>query len=144
MRIFNGRAATEDYMSTHSLTFSSPEMTLKKFVLWLGEKVECPSDKKQQIPRLITYLEDKNGRTSASDYTPDITDRFEPSGAVTDMFGGTSHSDFDTVVQQSSKTTPTVSTGGSRTSTEDRLCIKCNSKIRPGSKFCVACGMKQP
>jgi hypothetical protein len=144
MRIFNGRAATEDYMSTHSLTFSTPEMTLKKFVLWLGEKVESPSDKKQQIPRLITYLEDKNGRTSASDYTPDITDRFEPSGAVTDMFGGTSHSDFDTVVQQSSKTTPTVSTGGSRTSTEDRLCIKCDSKIKPASKFCVACGTKQP
>lgn len=144
MRIFNGRAATEDYMSTHSLTFSTPEMTLKKFVLWLGEKVESPSDEKQQIPRLITYLEDKNRRTSASDYTPDITDRFEPSGAVTDMFGGTSHSDFDTVVQQSSKTTPTVSTGGTRTSTENRLCIKCDSKIRPGSKFCVACGMKQP
>jgi hypothetical protein len=144
MRIFNGRAATEDYMSTHSLTFSSPEMTLKKFVLWLGEKVESPKDEKQQIPRLITYLEDRNGRTSASDYTPDITDTFEPSGAVTDMFGGTSHSDFDTVVQQSSKTTPTVSTGGSRTSTEDRLCIKCDSKIRPGSKFCVACGTKQP
>jgi hypothetical protein len=144
LRIFNGRAATEDYMSTHSLTFSTPEMTLKKFVLWLGEKVESPSDKKQQIPRLITYLEDRNGRTSASDYTPDITDTFEPSGAVTDMFGGTSHSDFDTVVQQSSKTTPTVLTGGSRTSTEDRLCIKCDSKIRPGSKFCVACGMKQP
>ena len=51
MRIFNGRAATEDYMSTHSLTFSTPEMTLKKFVLWLGEKVESPSDKEQQIPR---------------------------------------------------------------------------------------------
>jgi hypothetical protein len=144
MRIFNGRAATEDYMSTHSLTFSTPEMTLKKFVLWLGEKVESPSDKKQQIPRLITYLEDRNGRTSVSDYTPDITDRFEPSGAVTDMFGGTSHSDFDTVVQQSSKTTPTVSTGGSRKSTENRLCIKCDFKIRPGSKFCVACGTKQP
>jgi hypothetical protein len=144
MRIFNGRAATEDYMSTHSLTFSTPEMTLKKFVLWLGEKVESPSDKEQQIPRLITYLEDKNGRTSASDYTPDITDRFEPSGAVTDMFGGTSHSDFDIVVQQSSKTTPTVSTGGSRTSTEDRLCIKCESRIKPASKFCVACGTKQP
>ena len=144
MRIFNGRAATEDYMSTHSLTFSSPEMTLKKFVLWLGEKVESPSDKGQQISRLITYLEDRNGKTSASDYTPDITDTFEPSGAVTDMFGGTSHSDFDTVVQQSSKTTPTVSTEGSRTSTEDRLCIKCDSKIRLGSKFCVVCGTKQP
>ena len=69
-------------------------MTLKKFVLWLGEKVESPSDKKQQIPRLITYLEDRNGRTSASDYTPDRDSHdFEPSGAVTDMFGSTSHSD---------------------------------------------------
>src|SRR5688572_25950205 len=121
MEIFNGRAATEDYMSTHSLTFSTPEMTLKKFVLWLGEKVESPSDKKQQIPRLITYLEDRNRKTSASDYTPDITDRFEPSGAVTDVFGGTSHSDFDTVVQQSSKTPPPVLTASSRTVTEDRF-----------------------
>jgi hypothetical protein len=144
MRIFNGRAATEDYMSTHSLTFSTPEMTLKKFVLWLGEKVESPSDKEQQIPRLITYLEDRNGRTSASDYAPDITDTFEPSGAVTDMFGGTSHSDFDTVVQQSSKTSQPVLTASSRTVTEDRFCIKCDSKIGPGSKFCIACGTKQP
>ena len=29
--------ATEEYMSTHSLTFSTPEMTLKKFALWLGD-----------------------------------------------------------------------------------------------------------
>jgi hypothetical protein len=36
MKIFNGRAATEEYMSTHTLTFSTPEMTLKKFALWLG------------------------------------------------------------------------------------------------------------
>ena len=131
-------------MSTHSLTFSTPEMTLKKFVLWLGEKVESPSEKKQQIPRLVTYLEDRNRKTSASDYTPDITDRFEPSGAVTDMFGGTSHSDFDNVVQQSSKTPLPVSTASSRTVTEDKVCIKCDSKIGLGSKFCTACGTKQP
>ncbi len=42
MKIFNGRLATEDYMSTHSLTFSTPEMTLKKFALWLGEQVNDP------------------------------------------------------------------------------------------------------
>ena len=42
MEIFNGRAATEEYMSTHSLTFSTPEMTLKKFALWLGDQVNVP------------------------------------------------------------------------------------------------------
>jgi hypothetical protein len=53
MRVFNGRAATEDYMSTHSLTFSTPEMTLKKFALWLGEPIESPNNMGQQIPRLF-------------------------------------------------------------------------------------------
>ena len=93
---------------------------------------------------LITYLEDRNGKTSASDYTPDITDTFEPSGAVTDMFGGTSHSDFDTAVTKFQDNPPPFLTGVSRTVTEDRLCIKCDSKIGPGSKFCVVCGTKQP
>ena len=41
-KAFNGRAATEEYMSTHSLTFSTPEMTLRKFALWLGEPVSLP------------------------------------------------------------------------------------------------------
>src|SRR5918994_6029991 len=86
MRVFNGRAATEDYMSTHSLTFSTPEMTLKKFALWLGEQIDSPNNKGQQVPRLIAYIQDKERKTGSSDYAPDISDRFEPSGAVTDMF----------------------------------------------------------
>jgi hypothetical protein len=58
MKVFNGRAAAEEYMSTHTLTFSSPEMILKKFVLWLGEQVNSPGSK-EQTPRLILYIEDK-------------------------------------------------------------------------------------
>jgi hypothetical protein len=52
MKIFNGRSATEEYMSTHSLTFSTPEMTLKKFVIWLGEQINNPGTK-EQVPRLM-------------------------------------------------------------------------------------------
>ena len=76
MEIFNGRAATDEYMSTHSLTFSTPEMTLKKFALWLGDQVNVPG-KNKTIPRLMTYI---------NDVLPDTDDSFKPSGAVTDMF----------------------------------------------------------
>jgi hypothetical protein len=88
MKAFNGRAATEEYMSTHSLTFSTPEMTLKKFVLWLGESVANPMTK-ENIPRLMLYLEDKDSQSRAtklSDLMPDTDDTFRPSGAVTDMY----------------------------------------------------------
>jgi hypothetical protein len=47
MRVFNGKVATEDYLSTHSLTFSTPEMTLRKFALWLGEEIDSPFNKGQ-------------------------------------------------------------------------------------------------
>ena len=138
MKVFNGRAATEDYTSTHSLTFSTPEMTLKKFVLWLGELIESP-DKKRRVPRLIAYLEDKNKDTYAGSYTPDIIDSFEPSGAVTDMYGAYSKRDFNTEGYKPSLLSKTLP----RTIAEDRLCIKCASRMRSGSKFCTACGAKQ-
>ena len=138
MKVFNGRAATEDYTSTHSLTFSTPEMTLKKFVLWLGELIESP-DNKRRVPRLIAYLEDKNKDTYVSNYAPDITDSFEPSGAVTDMYGAYSKRDFNTERYEP----PLLSTASPSTIAEDKLCIKCGSKMRSGSKFCAACGAKQ-
>ena len=55
---FIKRSYSEEYMSTHSLTFSSPEMTLKKFVLWLGEQVNNPRSK-ERVPRLMLYIEEK-------------------------------------------------------------------------------------
>ena len=136
MRVFNGRKATEDYMSTHSLTFSTPEMTLKKFALWLGEQIESPNDNKQQIPRLLSYLEDKDRKTKTSDYVPDVTDRFEPSGAVTDMYHGISGTDSGTKSQLKS-------TGSKDNGEEVRFCIECGSKLRPSSKFCIVCGQRQ-
>ena len=89
MKVFNGRAATDEYMSTHSLTFSTPELTLKKFALWLGEQVDDPTGK-DNVPRLMLYIEDKGNRgvKKDSDLIPDINDTFKPSGAVTDMYSG--------------------------------------------------------
>src|SRR5829696_2626915 len=84
-KVFNGRAATEEYMSTHSLTFSTPDMTLRKFAIWLGDQVSLPNG--EQGPRLMLYLEEK-GSKKGPELVPDIDDSFKPSGAVTDMYKG--------------------------------------------------------
>src|ERR671936_2928691 len=82
-KVFNGRAATEEYMSTHSLTFSTPDMTLRKFAIWLGDQVNLPNG--ERGPRLVLYLEEK-GSKKEPELMPDIDDSFKPSGAVTDMY----------------------------------------------------------
>src|SRR5215204_1515269 len=84
-KVFNGRAATEEYMSTHSLTFSTPDMTLRKFAIWLGDQVNLPSG--ELGPRLVLYLEEK-GSKKEPQLMPDVDDSFKPSGAVTDMYKG--------------------------------------------------------
>jgi hypothetical protein len=130
-------------MSTHSLTFSTPEMTLKKFALWLGEPIESPNEG-QQIPRLVIYLEDKSKKTSTTDYMPDVIERFEPSGAVTDMFGGISRSVSDSSGEHNFQTSSLDSKGSYNRSSEGRSCIECGSKLRSSSKFCMSCGTRQP
>ena len=117
MEIFNGRAATEEYMSTHSLTFSTPEMTLKKFALWLGDQVNVPG-KNKTVPRLLTYINDVNNQSNNSDFLPDTDESFKPSGAVTDMFKDLAQ--------------------GSTTK-----CHNCNYPLKTASKFCPKCGSKQ-
>jgi hypothetical protein len=75
-------------MSTHSLTFSTPEMTLKKFVVWLAEIVE---NNGEEVPRITLYLqtrdkenESQSAETSInqpinfSDLLPDIDETFKP------------------------------------------------------------------
>ena len=127
MQVFDGRAATEEYMSTHSLTFSTPEMTLKKFVFWLSEIVEHNGE---EVPRIILFLqtrkdEDQNqlDETSKNKYVdfskllPDIDETFHPTGAITDMFNKTELSPSKNL--------------------ESKFCIEC------GNKFCVKCGTKQ-
>ena len=117
MEIFNGRAATEEYMSTHSLTFSTPEMTLKKFALWLGDQVNIPG-KNKTVPRLLTYINDVN-KPGNTDFLPDTDESFKPSGAVTDMFKD------PTQVKHSPN------------------CHNCNYVLRTASKFCPKCGSRQ-
>jgi hypothetical protein len=141
MKVFNGRAATDEYMSTHSLTFSTPEMTLKKFVLWLGEPVPNPKTK-ENVPRLMLYLEDKDAQSKAaklSDLMPDTDDTFKPSGAVTDMYGSKEYRSRitnNTLTKQNS-TSRDISEPGSK------FCFQCGSKLKADSKFCRNCGTKQ-
>ena len=141
MKPFDGRSATEEYMSTHSLTFSTPEMTLKKFVFWLSEIVEHNGE---EVPRIILFLqtrkeenEDQNqlSETSTnksvnfSDLLPDVDETFKPTGAITDMFNKTE--------SLSSKNLDYP------TNLESKFCIECGNKLRVDSKFCVKCGTRQ-
>src|SRR5687768_8290717 len=121
MDVFDGRAATDEYMSTHSLTFSTPEMTLKKFALWLGDQVNVPGKNKTE-PRLLTYIKDVNNQSVSSDFLPDTDQSFRPSGAVTDMFN-------DTTEVTKFKSSPN--------------CNNCNYPLKTASKFCPKCGSRQ-
>ena len=140
MKVFDGRSATEEYMSTHSLTFSTPDMTLKKFVVWLSEIVE---NNGEEVPRIILYLQtrDENEERNQSDETsinqpinfsdllPDIDETFKPTGAVTDMFNKT-ESSFSKNIENSANP-------------ESKFCIECGNTLRADSKFCIKCGNKQ-
>jgi hypothetical protein len=142
MKVFNGRAATEDYLSTHSLTFSTPEMTLRKFALWLGEEIDSPTNKTQQIPRLIAYLQDINKRASLRDYVPDVSDSFEPSGAVTDLFQEFSSKKTDTMSQDDLERPPRESTLSAINEKRGLFCVDCGLRLEPISKFCPRCGAR--
>jgi ribosomal protein L40E len=141
MKVFNGRAAADEYMSTHSLTFSTPEMTLKKFVLWLSEPISKPGTK-ENIPRLMLYLQDRDlhseATTNISDLMPDTDDTFRPSGAVTDMYHREEPSNSisnDALADQRSP---------SQIRAHDSIvCSECGSKLKVDSKFCRSCGARQ-
>jgi hypothetical protein len=61
MKTLDTRSATDEYTSTHSLTFSTPDLILKEFVIWLCEQVNT-RDEKEQVPRIMLYLKDKEDR----------------------------------------------------------------------------------
>ena len=133
-KVLNGRAATEEYMSTHSLTFSTPEMTLRKFALWLGESVNLPSG--ERGPRLLVYIEEK-GEKKDSDLSPDTDDSFKPSGAVTEMYGGIESAPTEGM------TPPQLNPIDRETLVDSKFCISCGNKLRSNSKFCTRCGSAQ-
>ena len=128
MKIFNGRAATEEYMSTHTLTFSTPEMTLKKFALWLGESITLKGYDKQ-VPRLISYLKDTENE-NVSSFMPDVDETFKPSGAVTDMFKDSTSQNYNNNKEKNLTINQIV-------------CPECKNILKTTSKFCPRCGTKQ-
>ena len=132
-KVFNGRAATEEYMSTHSLTFSTPEMTLRKYALWLGESVNLPGG--EHGPRLLLYLEEKGNRKE-SEIAPDTDDSFRPTGAVTEMYGGTGFASTETM-------TPPQITPLGRETADVKFCISCGNTLKANAKFCTKCGNAQ-
>src|SRR5947208_16431167 len=127
-KVFNGRAATEEYMSTHSLTFSTPEMTLRKYALWLGEPVNLPGG--EHGPRLLLYLEEKGGKKEA-DLAPDTDDSFKPSGAVTEMYGGIEAAPTDQMSQ------PQLTPLDREThEPEAKCCASCGNRLQAYSTLC--------
>lgn len=134
-KAFNGRSATDEYMSTHSLTFSTPEMTLRKFALWLAEPISLPSG--ERGPRLMLYLEEK-GERKESDLMPDTDDSFKPTGAVTEMYGGLPSASTDQM-------SPPQLTPLDRETLEpeQKFCISCGNKLKANAKFCTKCGSVQ-
>ena len=136
-KVFNGRAATEEYMSTHTLTFSTPDMTLRKFAIWLGEQVNLPNG--ERGPRLTLYLEEK-GSKKEPELVPDIDDSFKPSGAVTDMYKGV-ESAAPTEVMSPPQLTPPLDRV--TLEPETKFCISCGNKLKVDAKFCTKCGSVQ-
>jgi len=119
MKVFNGKQAAEDYMSSHTLAFSTPELTLMRFSFWLGDMVPDPSNQEKSMPRLMTFVEEK-------DFEPVQIiddDKYEPSGAVrvSGMYGNTAP----------------------QTSSNTKFCSECGGKISFDAKFCTECGTTQ-
>lgn len=119
MKVFDGKKAAQDYMSAHTLAFSTPELTLMRFAFWLGDTVPDPQDKDKTMPRLMAF-------TTEQDFEPVRIvddDKYEPSGAVLDAgFYGNQTEDADG---------------------DARFCSECGEKISVGAKFCPDCGCTQ-
>jgi hypothetical protein len=119
MKVFNGKTAADDYMSSHTLTFSTPELTLTRFAFWLGDMVPDPKNPGQQIPRIMNFVEERDFAP-----TPLVDDdTFVPTGAM--------------------KTIGGLYGGIGTTESSTKFCTECGSKISVSAKFCTECGANQ-
>lgn len=118
MKTFDGKKAAEDYMSTHTLAFSTPELTLMRFAFWLGDTVPDPENKENTIPRMMTFMKEQ-------DFEPVVIDddKYVPTGAVKNagMYGNAEK----------------------ELSSEGKFCSECGTKISAAAKFCPECGSTQ-
>jgi ribosomal protein L40E len=124
MKGFNGRSAVEEYISTHPLSFSTPDLILKEFVIWLCELVDDPHGKSEEkIPRIILYTSGKEKRGI-------------------DSLGSVSKSEKDQA-QNNLFRSPATTMETSTNKPSSTFCIECGSKLNSNSKFCTKCGTKQ-
>ena len=114
MEIFDGKKAANEYMSAHTLAFSTPELTLTRFAFWLGDMVPDPSGKSKSIPRIMTFMTEQ-------DFEPVVIDddTYVPTGAVrsSSMYG--------------------------HTASNLKFCGECGAKMASSAKFCNQCGASQ-
>ncbi len=127
MKVFKSKEAAEEYMSTHTLTYSTPDTILRKFTQWLGESVDMECKLKEcnekghplhKVPRVILFVEDKD-----IPYIDDYTDEFKPTGAISSYF------DIGKEIRSNIES--------------KRYCHECGNEISLNSKFCAKCGTKQ-
>jgi len=118
MEVFDGKKAAQDYMSKHTLAFSTPELTLMRFAFWLGDSVPDPKNEGEGIPRMMTYLTEQ-------DFQPVLIDddKYEPSGAV--------------------RSSATVGNAYNEQRTDGNFCSECGTSLSSTARFCPECGTTQ-
>jgi len=119
MEVFDGKKAAQDYMSKHTLAFSTPELTLMRFAFWLGDSVPDPKNKEKSIPRMLTFMTEQ-------DFAPVLIDdeTYVPTGAVRNsgkMYGNPHKENVS----------------------EGKFCSECGTKLSATAKFCPECGTTQ-
>ena len=119
MEVFDGKKAAQEYMSKHTLAFSTPELTLMRFAFWLGDSVPDPKDKEKAVPRMMTFMTEQ-------DFEPVLIDdeKYEPSGAVK------SSASYGNAFKQAAQQ-------------DGKFCPECGGKLAATAKFCPECGTTQ-
>ena len=118
METFDGKKAAQEYMSKHTLAFSTPELTLMRFAFWLGDSVPDPNDKDKAVPRMMTFMTEQ-------DFEPVVIDddKYVPSGAV--------------------MSTATYGNAYKESGGGGKFCSECGTGMSAGARFCPECGMTQ-
>ena len=118
MEVFDGKKAAQEYMSKHTLAFSTPELTLMRFAFWLGDSVPDPKNEGKGIPRMLTFMTEQ-------DFEPVLIDddKYEPSGAV--------------------RTSAAYGNAYNEVKSDGKFCSECGTSLSATAKFCPECGTTQ-
>lgn len=118
MEVFDGKKAAQEYMSKHTLAFSTPELTLMRFAFWLGDSVPDPQNDGKAVPRMMTFMTNQ-------DFEPVLIDddTYVPSGAV--------------------KNSKMVGNAYHEPKNDGKFCSECGNSLSLTAKFCPECGTTQ-